>query len=423
MDLEAIHDAEKSQRAFAKVIERARAATVEDVQSALLRQLNKEERAEEKGIDTLKADLLVSVEMQDRSDSVSSLDSDMTDASSNTLAVRWEFRKVLSYWSIVAYIIGCLMFSVGCIFAMLEEGNVESLIDEDARHKALVTYPFVTGSSCFFLGSYISWFRIINKKYKGKGVIYWGYVPSLAYLKASLYLFGGFFYVFQNYNKIAQNGIGDSTEYKWEVTFFLTIGSAMQLVGSLVDLNLNRIFECNVTDYYFWAAWGNVLGCLLFAIGSDAAWFTDDGDWVNVPYLIGSIFFALSSWVYLWVWKLEQWIYYYPFEPHGHVNMMQQLQLAFYNCSLALCICVFVFYLARGDQFDYFYCIIAMFGILFNVGLLQLANALMKLPDDGWWSGMLMYLRFLSILFFVAMICATINIYNECYWDTNESCS
>jgi len=420
MDMSAAQDAEATMRVFEKVQARARSETIQDIQTEILRELAKEERRKDKEMNGEFVDLLLQA---DGFVSLGSTMSDSEDYSSTTLNARWEFRKILSYWSIVTYIVGCLLFVAGCIFAELEVANVEKL-DTDARTKALVTYPFVVGSTCFFIGSYISWFRFINKKYKGKGVRFFGYYPNdPAYWRSSLYLAGGLFYVVQNYNKIARDGIGDKVEHKWEVTFFLTIASTLQFIGSILDLNLNGFFSFNYTDFYWWASVLNVLGTIGFAIGSDADWFTDEPGWVNYPYLLGALAFAFGSWIYLWVWKLEQWVFYFPFEESGRVNFTQQIWLLFYMTSLALSICVFVFYTTRAYKFDYFYAMLALFGILFNLGSIQLANALVKLPDDAGWGSMLAYFRFVSLIFLILMMMATSNVYDECYWQTNyEDC-
>merc|ERR1719410_2146671 len=125
-------------------------------------------------------------------------------------------------------------------------------MDSVPRNAALVQYPFYVGSTCFFIGSYIGWFRVINKKYNGEGVIFFGFVNSKAYLKASLYTVGGIFYVTQNYNKIIQNGIDPGTGYKLQVTLFLSIASLLQMIAGTIDLILNRVLECNFHDFYFW---------------------------------------------------------------------------------------------------------------------------------------------------------------------------
>jgi len=428
MDLEEIYEAERTMQAFDKVMSRARAHTIEDVQGEILKRVHREEQ--KLGMHTLSFDMtsnsndsenpLLLNDSQDATlDSLSGLS---TSTSVDTLNIRWEFRKILSYWSIVFYIIGCLMFSFGCVFAMAMDSNVEE-IDLSQRTKALVQYPFYVGSTCFFIGSYIGWFRVINKKYNGKGVIFFGYVNSRTYIKASLYTAGGVFYVAQNYNKIIQNGIDPGTGYDLQVTLFLSIASGLQMIAGTIDLNLNRVLECNFHDFYFWACWGNLLGCFFFLVGSWAAWFTDKANWINVPYLVGSFFFAGASWIYLWVWKREQWVFYFPFSEDVRVNIWQQIQLMFYLISVSLSICVFVFYAARHDKFDYFYCMVAAFSFFFNMGLLQLANAMVTAPEETSWKFMFIFMRLLALLMFLIMVVATVNVYDECVWDTNAECN
>jgi len=241
-------------------------------------------------------------------------------------------------------------------------------------------------------------------------------------LKASLYAFGGIFYVVQNYNKIIQNGISPGLGYDLQVTLFLSIASTSQLCGGFLDLRLTRVMECNYHDFYFWACWGNLLGCIGFLMGSWASWFTDNAAWINQSYFWGSAFFAAASWVYLWVWKREQWVFYFPLSEDVHVNIWQQVQILFYLISVSLSICVFVFYAARKDKFDYFYCMVAAFGFFFNMGLLQLANAMVTSPEDLSWKTMFVFMRLLAVLLFAIMLVATINVYDECLWDTNTEC-
>lgn len=426
MDLQAIREAEQTMQVVREIHGRARQNTVHDVQTEILKRLAKMERRAEKVMNgTLKEGLLQDGggTLEDYMELDSAATSDTEDYSAQTLNARWEFRKILSYWSIVTYIVGCLLFCAGCIFAELEVANVEKL-DSSARTKALVTYPFVVGSTMFFIGSYMSWFRYINRQYKGQGVKFWGWFPNdRSYWKTTLYLVGGLFYVAQNYNKIARDGINSEVEHKWEVTFFLTIASSCQFVASILDLQANDFLSFNYTDFYWWAAVLNVGGTIGFAIGSDADWFTDNADWVNYPYLLGSIAFAFGSWIYLWVWKMEQWVFYFPFEESGRVNLTQQIWLMFYMSSLAMSIAVFVFYTVRGYKFDYFYAMLSLFGILYNLGAIQLANALVKIPDDPGWGSMLAFFRFVSLVFLIIMVLATSNVYDECYWQTNyEDC-
>jgi len=424
MDLSAGKEAEQTVRVAREVQNRARTGTVLDVQHEILKRLAKMERRADK---VMRGEVNESLIQRGDEDPFMSFDdsasSDTEEYSAQSLNARWEFRKILSYWAIVVYIVGCLLFVAGCIFAELEVANVEKL-DGNARTKALVTYPFVVGSTMFFIGGYISWFRYINKQYKGKGVKFWGYYPhDKNYWKTTLYLVGGIFYVTQNFNKLIRDGINDSVEHKLEVTLFLTIASTSQFFGSLIDLEANNFLEFNVTDFYWWAAVLNVLGCIGFAIGSDADWFTDDPKWVNYPYMLGSFAFAFGSWIYLWVWKMEQWVFYFPFENSGRVNIVQQVWLLFYMISLTMSIAVFVFYSVRGYRFDYFYAMLSLFGIMFNLGAIQLANAMVKLPDDPGWGSMLAYFRFVSLIFLIIMMLATSNVYDECYWKTNyEDC-
>ena len=56
----------------------------------------------------------------------------------------------------------------------------------------------------------------------------------------------------------------------------------------------------------------------------------------------------------------------------GRVNLTQQIWLMFYMSSLAMSIAVFVFYTVRGYKFDYFYAMLSLFGILYNLGAIQL---------------------------------------------------
>ena len=117
-------------------------------------------------------------------------------------------------------------------------------------------------------------------------------------------------------------------------------------------------------------------------------------------YFIGSIFFGVGTWVWLYIWKQEQWRFYHPLDTDTYVSVYQQLYITLVIISLSknssflfkifsvhwgCSLCVLVFYAARAEPFDHFYCMIAFYGILLHLGLLQLTNALAQIPQDKGW--------------------------------------
>eukprot|EP00494_Astrolonche_serrata_P032589 UN32858 len=116
----------------------------------------------------------------------------------------------------------------------------------------------------------------------------------------------------------------------WEVTLFLTVGSCLQIVAAVIDLRNYCNFD--VYDLYMWAVVFNFIGCACFLVGSAAGFFTDEPLWINLSYFLGSFGFAFGSWIYLWKWKEEQWVFYFPLSDSAQVSLWQQFMLVFIYC-------------------------------------------------------------------------------------------
>ncbi len=88
--------------------------------------------------------------------------------------------------------------------------------------------------------------------------------------------------------------------------------------------------------------------------------------------------------------------------------------LALYILSLTISITVLVFCIHRREEQDLYFGLFAIAAIFANIGVLQLANALMKMPNRKGWGLMFAWMR-LTILFmnFPLVLCA-IDFYDAC---------
>jgi hypothetical protein len=57
----------------------------------------------------------------------------------------------------------------------------------EARQRALVTYPFLAGSVCFTVGSYLGLFQAINVGRRGPSLL-WKWAPDKDGFMAGLYI-------------------------------------------------------------------------------------------------------------------------------------------------------------------------------------------------------------------------------------------
>jgi len=436
MDLTDLHETERADEIYENLKNKVgRSASVPDLQAYILKEIRKQDKNQERRSKVLARHStdLSSIQSSRSSTGFTSISDsigmgegllDSNKEAVQKMKVRYTFRKQVSYWSIISFIIGSLLFGLGCMAGILGVIDVEG-VDHAEKSEAFITWPFFMGSVCFRFGSYCGWFRIINKNYKGEGVIFYGFVNSWSYIKSTLYGAGGVLYLAQQINKMIQHGIKDHFKYEMEVVLILTLASALQQVAAFIDLyqNWEQATSCNPSSKYFWAVNLNFWGCTMFSIGSACGFFTTDSRWINWSYFIGSIFFGVGTWVWLYIWKQEQWRFYHPLDTDTYVSVYQQLYITLVIISLSCSLCVLVFYAARAEPFDHFYCMIAFYGILLHLGLLQLTNALAQIPQDKGWGNMIRYLHFSTLIFFIINCLAMINIYDECLWKTGQGCS
>merc|ERR1711879_260810 len=229
---------------------------------------------------------------------------------------------------------------------------------------------------------------------------------------------GGLFYAFKNIFKIAagKKGIPDQVQYDLEILTPLTLAAVFQFIGSILELRYLTewwAFYTHWKDLGWWAVWGNLLGCFCFLIGSTAGWWTESLNWLNLPYMIGSIIFMIASWFYLILFKKEQWRYYYG-QTKGVINWTQQLFFCVNTYLLAVSCVNIVFALDRNTELDW-YVAITNFGTGPGaIGMLHLDNVLCRVPEDPGWRMMFLYTR-VTILVFVGLVTLqVVNVYDAC---------
>jgi len=338
----------------------------------------------------------------------------------------WEFHRTLSYWSIIAYIVGCCLFAVACFLGSsvmlthVEYPARETQTEEERRKFAFVMYPFYIGSVAFTFAGYIGWFRCCNSTYSGEAGKKFFYLwpdfttckkkeEKIFIIKSGLYFWGGAFYCAQNMNKMVRGhrGIPGGVygyQYITQVVLFLGIGSSLQLLGAVLELRyLQNWKRINWKDLSWWAVWINLFSCLCFSIGSLSGCVhmydpKEASDLVNIPFLCGSIGFLIASWLYLIIFKREQWKFYFN-ASRGQFYLQDQFYICLYLYNLILCLCNCVYALDRSEKRDLFNILFCAFGIWLHIMLLHLTNVVCTTPQKKGWGCMHTSLR-LSVLLF-----------------------
>jgi hypothetical protein len=241
-----------------------------------------------------------------------------------------------------------------------------------------------------------------------------------------------------------------------------SVGSMFFVLSSICEGEHNnwRTF-CPVTHWLPWvdkramariASVLNFWGALCFFIAYivDYNRTADEHEWVEIyfvagPFTVGSIFFAISSWIGLWMWKTEQFGLGFathldldssrvlfeedspkpqiPVEhskvccgltcmvscgegPGKAVSIPQQLMMVFYigNICINWCLLGFGFALYfkwRDDGVRDARLMEIGFKLLVYHGVIFLASVLHRVPDRVPWSYLMFFLRFTAVYGFV----------------------
>jgi hypothetical protein len=228
----------------------------------------------------------------------------------------WKFRRTLTYWISVMYLEGSILFLIGAMYSLSELAHTFHKVE-----LALVQTAYLIGGVCFTLGSYAGLLDVINVKADGNDVLLWpcgpkwrqqravGNVNWKAFTGYISYLSGALLY---NVNTIA----GYLKLGPIEETAFVGVtalaGALAFLLGSLLECQVNKVWEMKVLRGAWWISMANLVGSVGYTIAGFSMLVKVEGtsnvDWlVNVPYLVGSAGFMVGAWFTMWLWKCEQY--------------------------------------------------------------------------------------------------------------------
>lgn len=230
------------------------------------------------------------------------------------------FRHTMSYYVCMTFMVGAMLFVVGCGADLLN--NEHGLHLNYIQARDTVDWPFLVGSSLFLLGSYAGLLEVLNvgKEDEGVKMIYWRSCPDQnmpfqAFWANWAFLVGATFFQVNVMAALYDKLPGQEEGYHWASREYLwgpaTIGSIFFVIGSAFEVNINGgLLACRWTDLAWCSAMQDLLGSLLFLTAAGIGLYYGSGESVwgtKVPYLAGSALFLTASMCNLWLWKTEQY--------------------------------------------------------------------------------------------------------------------
>eukprot|EP00484_Ammonia_sp_Unknown_P000534 CAMPEP_0197022924 /NCGR_PEP_ID=MMETSP1384-20130603/3722_1 /TAXON_ID=29189 /ORGANISM="Ammonia sp." /LENGTH=454 /DNA_ID=CAMNT_0042451051 /DNA_START=16 /DNA_END=1377 /DNA_ORIENTATION=+ len=236
-----------------------------------------------------------------------------------TLTFQWQFRHTISYWISIGAIFGCLCFSVGSVFFVLEN----ELEAKDVY--TLVTYLYFCGSFAFLIQSYLSYYQILSerssKDYNHLMQYTWLYKYLLLWGKKTVHywtifwlLLGTIVYHVAVTFEVLKYDFEPHSTYWYLFKFIpLWLGGFLFFVSGYLQMRINKFWLWRPYKLSWIAAYLNGLGGFFFFIGGFGVYFypAPQHYWLafyllKVPYLVGSLLYLMGSVIYLYMWKLQQ---------------------------------------------------------------------------------------------------------------------
>eukprot|EP00812_Abedinium_dasypus_P009278 NODE_297_length_1691_cov_301.372861.p1 GENE.NODE_297_length_1691_cov_301.372861~~NODE_297_length_1691_cov_301.372861.p1 ORF type:complete len:456 (-),score=119.60 NODE_297_length_1691_cov_301.372861:161-1528(-) len=212
----------------------------------------------------------------------------------------FNFHRTASYWIATFFLEGSALFTITCFLGILQkEGGSKQWTKE------LGDLPNFLACVMFLIGSYLSYFQIINLEHKDADDTYVCWSCSLSKMlqhseswlsvgACFSYLIGSVLFMFA-YTVPFCNPSSEQT--LWLSTVPNTVGSILFTVGA--------VMECLVNDFYshprwrgatFWVCQSFVAGGILFTVPNMAACFGSDSIlWVHIPFTVGSAAYTVGS--------------------------------------------------------------------------------------------------------------------------------
>jgi hypothetical protein len=240
----------------------------------------------------------------------------------------WDFMNTVAFWASIFFIQGAVLFTIGsiCLYPGIIPSNAPDYIAI-----AWIDYTFMIGSWCFTIGNYLVYFQVINASQRAQllGVdtrkdTQWiacprresGHLGALCNCIGALLFNVNTMTMFAPVLKVSNHGFN-----VWYVSTGAA-GSLCFVVGAIFEGEHNdwRAIFCTFRRWKelpFLMSVLNFLGGLLFFVAyvvdfdrraeslckSGSCLLTIHG--VAGTFTVGSIFFVISSWMSLWMWKSQ----------------------------------------------------------------------------------------------------------------------
>lgn len=225
----------------------------------------------------------------------------------------WRWLNVVAFWTGACFAIGSLLFTVGAGVSTYRP-QLDSVGFSEWKRRALVDYAYAIGGSYFVVGSYLSYYEVINV---GKRQHRYFAEPAASMSQAGywgslLYFVGASFFQIAVFAAVFTPGLTTRKQLVWE-WIPQAMGGALFTVAACFEAWHNR--SAAATSYVFWVCTFYLAGSILFLVAASfGTYLTANEDseealhitYVDLPYLIGSVAFAAGAWVQLLMWKNEQ---------------------------------------------------------------------------------------------------------------------
>merc|ERR1719242_1346581 len=213
--------------------------------------------------------------------------------------------ETLPYWISISFLFGSVLYTSGSFFWIIDDYLTEN------DYFALVTVAFLIGGTAFLLGGYMNFYGIINSPdpdedlkghKKRRRFFFHSGKKTWSYYIALIYMFGTTCFYVNSLQKVM--GIyferGTANWYIRMVSYF--VGGFCFWYGGILDIYSNW-HNAAKSKLSWFVSWTNMIGGFMFFLGSIGLcgvdrWYVF---WLaEMPYIIGSVCYAITSALGLW---------------------------------------------------------------------------------------------------------------------------
>ena len=276
----------------------------------------------------------------------------------------WDFMNSVAFWASIFFIQGSVLFTVGSI--CLYPGAIPEGAEEWVS-LAWIDYSFMIGAWCFTIGNYLVYFQVINGEDTGRAAgrrrrtcltrRKWLAAPrrESGHLGSLCNCVGAVLFNMNTMTMFAASAKSTMAGFNFWYVFTGAGGSAFFVFGAIFEGEHNdwrRLSLKRFTELPFLMSVLNFLGGVLFFVAyivdvnKTADTRCEAGDCmltihgVAGTFTVGSIFFIISSWMSLWMWKSQDFGLSFAKTVVGHsitkVDIKQQLMLVIYCSNICM---------------------------------------------------------------------------------------